>query len=295
MKNTVIILFTYNRVDLTQSVIESIKKNPLSELYDLIIYSDGPKKKADIVNVESVRDFISDIDGFNTVTVVNREENFGLAKSIISGVNEAFKTYEKVIVLEDDLILSTNFLAFMQQGLEAFSENQKVMNISGFSYNNNVGNGYDNFFWGRATSWGWATWKDRWSKINWELPYSSEKELKKAAKGFNKFGYDLTGMLLKQYRNEINSWAIRWCYHQHHEKLLSVVPAKSKVTNHGFGAGATHCVEERHIEIDFDVSNDSNFNFNLTPAIPRNTYKMYVKNYSILKRIKEKIQGKITK
>jgi hypothetical protein len=295
MNDTVIILFTFNRVDLTRSIINSLINNINSESYDLIIYSDAAKLNKDINKVQEVRDYIQDIGHFNSVKSILRDVNLGLAKSIISGVSKAFEQYEKAIILEDDLILSSNFLAFMQQGLDTYQDNTKVLNISGFSYENKVDASFDNFFWGRATSWGWATWKDRWEMVNWSLPYNSERELRNATKGFNKFGYDLTKMLLKQYNHEINSWAIRWCLHQHQYQLLSVVPVKSKVSNHGFGDDATHCKDKREIKIEFDNGEIKEFTFDLNPLLNRKVYKSYINNYSIWNKIKSKILGSFIK
>jgi hypothetical protein len=48
-------------------------------------------------------------------------------------------------------------------------------------------------------------------------------------------------MLDKQMSGKINSWAIRFCYHQFENNLVDVYPVKSKVKNIGFGYDGTNC------------------------------------------------------
>lgn len=104
-----IVLFVYNRPELTLQTIKSLQKNILSEQSDLFVFSDGWKNKDSKVKVEQVREIIKDIKGFNTVTIHESEQNKGLAQSIIEGVSTLIKKYGSVIVLEDDLLLSPIF------------------------------------------------------------------------------------------------------------------------------------------------------------------------------------------
>jgi len=60
--------------------------------------------------------------------------NFGLAKSIISGVTEIVNHYGKIIVVEDDLVTSPYFLKFMNDGLELYKDAEKVITVGGYMY-----------------------------------------------------------------------------------------------------------------------------------------------------------------
>jgi hypothetical protein len=295
MKLAPICLFTYNRLEETKLTVEHLQKNDLAKESNLYIFSDGPKNDSAVNSVDAVRQYIKTVDGFAQVEVIESEVNKGLAKSIIEGVGSIVNEYGKVIVLEDDLIISSNFLDFMQQGLDKYEDRTDVLNISGFSYRNGIKTDYDNFFWGRATSWGWATWKDRWSKVDWDCSFDSEKELLHSTKGFNKYGYDLPRMLLRQYNNDINSWAIRWCFHQYKYNLLSVVPIKSKVKNNGFGENATHCVEQRRINVDYDNGKKKDFHFDPVREVSEPNFRHYIKNYSRLNKFVGKILGILDK
>ena len=59
------------------------------------------------------------------VTLIFRNKNFGLKKNITLGISEIISKYKRVIVLEDDLILSRNFLLYMNSGLNFYKKKKK--------------------------------------------------------------------------------------------------------------------------------------------------------------------------
>ena len=105
-----VVFFVYNRLDHTAKTIEALKKNTLANESDLIIYSDGAKNDSSKQHVDQVREFIDTIYGFKSIKIIKRENNLGLANSVIRGVSEVIKEYKKVIVLEDDLIFLLQYL-----------------------------------------------------------------------------------------------------------------------------------------------------------------------------------------
>ena len=104
-----IILFTYNRPEHTQHTVESLIKNHLSKESDLIIYSDGARTPKQRQKVDEVRKYLTTITGFHSVKLIHRSHNYGLAESIIQGITEVLQQSERVIVLEDDMIISPYF------------------------------------------------------------------------------------------------------------------------------------------------------------------------------------------
>ena len=106
-------LFTYNRLAETKKTIEALQQNFLATETNVFIFSDYPKNDSAKYAVTAVRSYIKNVTGFKSVTVIERDENFGLAKSIKMGVSQVIKEFGRVIVLEDDLLTSQNFLNFM--------------------------------------------------------------------------------------------------------------------------------------------------------------------------------------
>lgn len=302
-----ICLFTYNRIEETKLTVQSLQHNFWAKESDLIIFSDGPKNEDNVEKVDAVRRYLKTITGFNSVTINESQINKGLAASIIGGVSLTLKNRGSAIVVEDDLILSSNFLIYMNQCLVEYKSHDKIFSVSGFCYKISPPKGYmeDVFFYGRANSWGWGTWIDRWETIDWEFrDWENLINDKNKIKRFNKFGTDLFSMLKKAKEGKVNSWFIRFAYNQFSQNRLTVYPFLSKVINNGFSSDATHCDEYNRYEINFDKKLSKEFNFSkkfiIIPEIRKQLfhYKSYSfriirKFLTILMRngiIKQKIQ-----
>jgi GT2 family glycosyltransferase len=88
MKFAPIVLFVYNRPIHTKKTVQALKVNKLASKSILYIYSDYPKKEEHIKDVKEVREYIHTIKGFKEIHIIERKQNYGLAKSIIEGLTE---------------------------------------------------------------------------------------------------------------------------------------------------------------------------------------------------------------
>src|SRR5436309_1618729 len=160
-----IALFVYNRLAHTRLVIDSLKLNPESSETDLIVFSDGPKKNSDdkqLADIKELRNYLREVSGFRSLKVIEREENFGLAKSIITGVSDVLKEHETVIVMEDDLVSSKCFLRYINEALRFYWDDDRVISIHGYCYP--VQHTFpETFFIRGADGWGCVTWRRGWS------------------------------------------------------------------------------------------------------------------------------------
>jgi len=217
-------------------------KNPECERTPLYIFSDAARCEADRSAVRQVREFAHTITGFLSVEIIERSINMGLASSIISGVSHVFSMYERVIVLEDDLIVSSNFIAYMHQCLEKYENNLKVCSVSGYSSQRiaDLESDQDIYFGRRSSSWGWGIWKDRWESVDWEVRDISILKNRKNRRKFRRGGADLLRMLRRQQQGKIDSWAIRFSFYQYITDSFDIVPKVSKVINCGFTKSATN-------------------------------------------------------
>lgn len=284
-----IVLFTYNRLLTLKLTVQSLLSNSLASESDIYIFSDAPRSEKDVDAVEKVRKYISEIEGFKKITVIQSDSNKGLAKSIIAGVTDIINKYDKVIVLEDDLMLAPNFLYFMNSSLSFYQENKSIYSISGFMFDIDYPKNYsyDVFFTKRHCSWGWAMWKDRWNRIDWNVTdfneFNSSTSQKKA---FDEIGADLTLSLQRQQRGEINSWAIRCNYQQFKEQTYTVYPIKSKIDNLGFGDDATHTTQKfSKYKATLDTELKYDFNFPEEPFEDPIILRRFTRKYSKLTRL----------
>ena len=238
-----ICLFTYNRLDETLKTLNALQKNYLAPESDLYIFSDGSKDENDLLKVNAVRSHLQNVSGFKSVTFYKSEENKGLANSIIYGVSQVLGKYEKVIVLEDDLITFPNFLNFMNQALSFYKADSNIQSVNGYSlYLKNKKDGV--YFQHRTLSWGWATWKDRWNVDLFDKEQLRDiiKSKPTLLKEFQrKCGYDIPKMLKDSIADKNDSWYVRWAFDHFRNKHYAVFPVYSFIINIGHNKDATHC------------------------------------------------------
>ncbi|RDB04731.1 sugar transferase [Runella aurantiaca] len=284
-----ILLFVYKRLDTLQYTVNALQNNYLANESELFIFSDFAKSENDIEKVLKVREFIKTISGFKNVEIFEAQSNIGLANSIINGVNKVIERYERVIVLEDDLVTSKNFLIYMNESLNFYEKNLKILSISGYMPNINipVDYKYSVFFERRTTSWGWATWKNRWEKIDWNIDdYQNYFSSFQKRWDFYKLGYNLYPMLGKQTRGEIDTWDVQFVLHQFKYNYLSVFPVVSKVKNIGFGVDATHTSKNINYNDSLDQSKEfGSFDFPDDIFLNNSISKKFQFNYSALNSI----------
>lgn len=238
-----IVLFCYNRPQHLQQTIESLQMNALAVESELFIYSDGPKNERDAQLVSEVRKYISGVKGFRDVQIIAAELNKGLATSVIEGVSSVLSRYQKVIVLEDDMLCTTDFLSFMNRALEVYDHRSDIFSVTGYTPPVSYPESYvqDLFLAPRASSWGWGTWAHKWKRADWEVKNfnSMQKDASKRAR-FNLGGDDLWPMLAKQQKGFIDSWAIRWTYSQFQNNAYGLYPIHSKIRNIGTDGSGTN-------------------------------------------------------
>ena len=240
-----VILFVYKRLFQTQQTVEYLKLNKLASESDLFIFSEFPKTPEFESEVNQVREYIKTIEGFRSITIVERPTFFGLAKSVIAGVTSVFEKHDRVIVLEDDIITSIYFLEYMNEGLDKYEFDNRIFSVTGFCYPPNllkIYKEYDKevFLLPRASSWGWGTWKNRWLKADWAVKdfdeFNKSTDLQER---YDQTGGDKSRMLIRQMKGEVDSWAIRWDYTHFKNNAYGVFPTRSLISNIGLDSG-TH-------------------------------------------------------
>ena len=241
-----VVVFAYKRADKIEKCLKALQRNILADKTQVYLFADGAKSDKDRLDVEETRNFIREFEkghGFAGLKVYYRECNMGLANSIITGVTEIIEKYGKVIVVEDDLITSIDFLLYMNDALVYYDKMEKIGEISAFTHPLKGLQKYEHdvYVTRKAECWGWVTWKDRWELADWEmssyplfLRNRQKKEFEKLQKGINK-------MLCMQMGGKLDSWAVRWCYSLFMNGRLTVYPKISRARNIGFDGSGVHC------------------------------------------------------
>jgi len=245
-----IAFFAYKRPEHTRKSLESLAENHGAESSELFVFCDGIKKPEDKEAIQQVREIVKSQQWCRQVHIIEREKNMGLAKSVIHGVTDLCSKYGKVIVLEDDLVLSPFFLEYMNQSLDLYETESKVIQVSGYMFPVKLALDNDTFFLPFPTSWGWATWERAWKHFDPEMSgYNLLKNNEQLQYKFNlNNSYCYFEMLEGQINGSIDSWAIRWYLSTFSLDGLTLFPKKSLVANIGFDGSGTHCGESSSLD-----------------------------------------------
>ncbi len=234
------ILFAYHRFEHTREVLKALLHNDIlpEKLY---IFQDGIKQDTNLEEWRAVNRLIQNITWCETEVYV-AEKNKGLAKSVVSGINHVLQECDAVIVLEDDCVPHRQFMRFMVTALSTYEKEQKVYSVSGYAWDVNLQDQEeDAYFNGRICSYGWGTWKDRWSQF--EEDYHLVKKIKRdsaANARLQIWGQDLAGMVTGNILGKCDSWAVFWALKVIEKGGYCLSPYKQLVHNVGFDGSGVH-------------------------------------------------------
>lgn len=287
-----VIVFCFKRSSEIRKTITTLAANYLADDTVLYIFSDGPRGVNDVKGVDDVRAYLKTITGFKQVVVKEHPVNLGLAKSVIGGVSAVLEKHGKAIVVEDDLVTSSNFLDFMNQALDFYEENNEVLSVSGFTLPLKNMPENDDFYTGyRASSWAWGTWWPKWKNIDWSVSDFNEFNRDgKSRRAFKRGGSDMVKMLRDQMEGRIDSWAIRFCYHQFKKNMVTIFPTISKAISIGYSSDATHTFNELRFRTTLDGSEKRVFLFKNNVGVEPQLAKDFRRFFSIRVRIADRLR-----
>lgn len=236
-----IALFAYRRPDHLAACLAALAACPEASGSPLVVFCDGPRSDTDAAAVAEVRRIARAATGFASVDVVERETNLGLAASVIDGIGAVLAEHERVVVVEDDLVVSPDFLRYLNTGLDLYADETRVVSIHAYVYA--VRDPLPaTFFLRGADCWGWATWRRGWAVFD---PDGADLLRRLRASG-QQHAFDLDGsypyaaMLADQVAGRVDSWAVRWYASAFLADLLTLYPGRSLVENIGQDGSGTH-------------------------------------------------------
>jgi GR25 family glycosyltransferase involved in LPS biosynthesis len=237
-----IILFAFNRPNHTAITLQALQTADLANMSELYVFLDGPRNDIDKQKINETLCEIQKASIFRRVVIKQRVENIGLARNICEGIDEVFTKHNAAIILEDDVVVSKNFLSFMNSALTYYSAEKKIWHIAAYNLSIESDDETRTFFWRAMSCWGWATWRDRWAHFKKEPSSLINSFSKQDIYSFNLDGSeDFWSQVLANYSGKINTWAVFWYATIFQNDGLCLNPVVSLVKNIGFDGSGVHC------------------------------------------------------
>ena len=241
-----IVLFVYNRPDHTRRTIEALQCNALAAQSELFVFSDGPNRAIDREKVSEVRDYLKGVSGFQRVVVKESEINRGLAISIIEGVSDIVNEHGRIIVLEDDIVTSPYFLYYMNDALERYAHEDRLMHVSGYMYPVDPKGLGDAFLCQIPSPWGWGTWQRAWRFFKKDAEETRRTFTIKQIHQFNLDGvHNFWEQVQHNWQGKADTWAIFWHISIFRKNGLCLSPSRSLTRNIGQDGSGVHCLQSK--------------------------------------------------
>ncbi len=242
---TPILITAWNRPEKVRILINSLKVLKPENLY---FSCDGPRNENinELEKTNQTRKIINEnIDWECNVKKNFNDTNLGCRVNMIKSINWVFESNEMAIILEDDCIPKPEFFKYCYLLLKKYEKDFEIWNINGTNLQNGNLRGNGSYYFSKYFhSWGWATWKNRWLRIDDNLDtYESFKNLHNKKQYFlnkseEKYWLKIWDNL--KYHEKPDSWAYRWLYTCISNKGLNITPNINLINNIGFDMEASN-------------------------------------------------------
>ena len=249
-KNIGIFLLAYKRISHLKRNIYNLNKY-LNKKDKVFIFADNfslNQDKETINNIKSLKVYLRSLDK-KKFKIIFKNKRYGLKKNWYEAYDYMFRRYNKVICLEDDIIINKNFLNFMYFYLNYYEKNKNIMSITGFGtkLKHNTKFKYDCYLTKRPMAWGQASWKRVWKKFK-SFKFNHKNILKDKRKLISG-GQDLIVILIMDYLKLANSFQILWTYFVIKNNGLCINPTSSLVKNIGYDGTGFHTKKTKSFPI----------------------------------------------
>lgn len=297
-EKTIIAIFCYKRAGKLKASIEALLKNPECASMDIIFFADGHKNDNDKQGVQETRACIDTIKGFKNIHKHYRERNVSTGPNFQTGLTYLCANYDRFIVIEDDLVVTENYIKYMLDGLDFYKNEKSIFCITGFCFPINIKSyTYDTIIHKRFCSYGWAGWSDRVKNVTWDK--TELNKLRKTSPNFksrlNSEGRDLSRLLDKQIDGRISTWDIQMQVHVSVNDLKVVYPIISKGMNIGFDKESTNTFGIDYLKTTMDKGTKRKFNFCPVNIIDPSLQEQLRRPYGLPALAKRKIINTVIK
>ena len=237
-------LFVWNRIEHPMQTISALAKNSEAKYTDLYIFSDGAKYINEDKIISELRNKLKSVQGFKSVKLFERKTNYGLAINLIDGISRVLEDHESAIILEDDILVNTNFLSFMNQCLQKYKNNKKIFTVQATTGDPSAIPDVITRL--QPNCHGWAIWKDRWELFERNVTTAfldlNKDDMLLRKKLNNNNSINISWQIDANLRQQRNTWAVYLNYTSVKYEKLNIYPRYQLVKNIGQDGSGIHKV-----------------------------------------------------
>lgn len=245
-----IALFVYNRPGHARRTVDALRANPLAAGSELFVFADAAKDPQAGDAVAQTRQFARSIEGFRSVTLIERERNLGLAANITDGISGLAARFGRVIAMEDDLVSSPHFLRYMNDALDMYAGDDRVMHVSGSAYPVGGDLRRSSYFLRVPLCWGWGTWQRAWVHFSRDTGMMDRFSRDMIRRFDFDDSYDYWEQLELNRRGRLDTWFAFWYATLTLRNGLALFPGTPLVKNIGMDGSGVHCTATDQYDVE---------------------------------------------
>lgn len=238
--NVPVVIVFFNRLEPLKKLVARLAEVHPSRVY---LIADGARRgrAGEADRVETCRAFMRKLPWQCEIRENFSPENLGCRKRVTSGLDWVFEQEDRAIILEDDCIPEPEFFPWVEEMLERYKTETKVLSVSGTNLRPELCTPTEDCTFSKyAMFWGWATWRRAWQKNDRDLsqfPNACQTHLLKRWLGRRRAEWYWRYLLT----HVKSSWGYRWSFTHFVNEAYCVLPTVNLIDNIGMtDEQATH-------------------------------------------------------
>jgi hypothetical protein len=234
-----VILLLFKRPEHSFRVLDSLRAEGVDRVRAFMDHSEDPK----VQRIQA--ELVAGLDAYQDLSVelVRHPEHLGLARSVRYALDTTLRDADAAILLEDDCVLRPGAMNFFRQGLAALRFDRRVRSLCGYLFPCSfVRSGAEPLLLRRFSTWGWATWRDRWRDYEPNLARVIRR-LEDRNILLEEVGRDLATLCRSPdyVAGRPDVWSLNWILEHYASGTFAAYPSDSLIDNIGLDGSGNNC------------------------------------------------------
>ncbi len=236
-----ILLIIFNRPAKTRSLVDYLKTLPPREIF---VAADGARHDGERARCDEVRAIAAELAPHHSVQTRFADRNLGCGRNVSQAIQWVLESRETAIIVEDDVQITSEFLAYCDKALVTFADDKRISCVSGGPLQNLETDHFPPLFLSSYPNiWGWATWRRAMTGFDLAMAEHSDRDLLALVR--QRFGTGPVALywwiiLMLVRSGRIDTWDFQFYGLTWLKQGYALTPRANLTQNVGFDAEGTH-------------------------------------------------------